>query len=114
MHEFSIIQNVIEISTESIKDRGLTKVLNIKLIIGKMRQIVPEAMQFAFEASTKGTLLESSVLEMEFKSIKMRCKSCSAEFQVDDNMYICETCQGTDLSIIQGQELIIKSIEGEK
>ena len=114
MHEFSIIQNVIDIVKESACEKGLTKVTKVTLVIGKMRQIVPEAMQFAFEAATKGDLLEHSELAMKFKPIKMKCNTCDAVFEVEDNEYFCTACNGSDLSIIQGQELIIQSIEGEK
>ena len=114
MHEFSVIQNILDIVDDTIKENGLTKVTRVNLLIGRMRQIVPEAMQFAFEAATKGTLLETSELEMEFKSIIMKCNKCSDEFEVYDNRYFCEKCQCADLSIVHGQELIIKSIEGDK
>ncbi len=114
MHEFGIIQNIIEIVTDSIKENGLNKVTKVKLLIGKMRQVSPEAMQFAFEATTKDTMFEASKLEMEFIPIQMKCNKCSREFEVQENLYFCEKCQGTDLSIVHGQELIIKSIEGEK
>jgi hydrogenase nickel incorporation protein HypA/HybF len=113
MHEFSIIKNIIDIVDDTIKENGLTKVTRVKLLIGKMRQIVPEVMQFAFEEATKGTLLENSDLEMEFRPIIMKCNTCSGEFEVHDNLYFCEKCKCADLSIINGQELIIKSIEGD-
>jgi hydrogenase nickel incorporation protein HypA/HybF len=114
MHEFSVIKNIIDIIDDTIKEKGIAKVTRVKLLIGKMRQIVPEVMQFAFEEETKGTLIENAQLVMEFKSIIMKCNRCSDKFEVLDNLYFCEKCQCADLSIVQGQELIIESIEGDE
>ena len=114
MHELSVIRNILDIVDDTVKENGLKNVSKVRLLIGKMRQIVPEVMQFAFEAATKETLLEKSELEIEFQSIIMKCNKCSNEFKVHQNQYFCDKCQCTDLSIIQGQELIIKSIEGDK
>ncbi len=114
MHEFSVIQNILDIVDDIIEENGLKKVTKVKLLIGKMRQIVPETMRFAFEAATKDTPLEAATLEMTFKPIHMKCKQCEKEFIVHENCYFCESCQSSDLSVIHGQELIIESVEGEE
>jgi len=43
----------------------------------------------------------------------MRCESCSSEFVVEAHVYLCPECQSVDLELIDGQELLIKNIEGE-
>jgi Zn finger protein HypA/HybF involved in hydrogenase expression len=43
----------------------------------------------------------------------MKCKNCGSDFQVKENLFACNECNSTDLEIIQGKELFIKSIEGE-
>ena len=114
MHEFSIIENILTIVEETAEKEGLTSISKVTLIIGKMRQFVPETMSFAFEAASKGTIAESAALEMEFIPIKIHCNECGNEFIVNNHTYVCDKCSSTDLSVIEGQELIIKNIEGER
>ena len=60
MHEFSIIENILTIVEEISVKEGLTSISKVSLLIGKMRQIVPDTMSFAFEAAAKGTIAESA------------------------------------------------------
>lgn len=45
--------------------------------------------------------------------LKMRCKTCNNEFEINDYAYICPNCQKTDCELISGNELLIKSLEAE-
>lgn len=114
MHEFSIIENILAIIEEIAENEKLTSISKVTLLIGKMRQIVPDTMSFAFEAAAKDTIAGSATLEMEFVPIKIHCNDCSNEFIVNNHTYVCERCGSTDLSVLEGQELIIKNIEGER
>ncbi len=113
MHEFSIVENILDIVTKTASDNKLTKVTKIKLIIGKMRQIVPETMQFVFEIASKETLAKGADLQLHFIPVVVSCNKCLDKFTVDDNIYFCEKCQSTDITILKGMELLIEGIEGE-
>ena len=104
---FNIIEDVAE-------KNDLVSIRKVELVIGEMRQIVPVAMEMAFEAISKETIAESAVLEMEFIPIRMKCNKCENEFEVGSNIYICPECGGSDLKLVQGQELMIKNITGEE
>ena len=43
----------------------------------------------------------------------MRCRVCGNDFEVQENIFLCP-CGSSDLEIISGKELFIKSIEGEQ
>ncbi len=113
MHEFSIVSSIFSIIEDVARENNLTSIDKVSLTIGKMRQVVPVAMEMAFEAITKGTIAEEALLEMEFLPIVMQCKSCSHKFDVEENVYICPSCDSAQLEMLQGQELLLKNIEGE-
>jgi len=113
MHEFSIVSSLFEIIEEVARENSLVKVYRVSLIVGKMRQVVPVAMEMAFEAITKGTIAEGAKLQLEFVPIKMKCRSCDHQFTVDEHVYICPNCEAVELDLVEGQELLIKQIEGE-
>jgi Zn finger protein HypA/HybF involved in hydrogenase expression len=43
----------------------------------------------------------------------MKCTVCGTDFQVKEYHFACADCGSTDLEIIHGKELFVKSIEGE-
>ena len=113
MHEFSIVSNLFSIIEDLITEHDLKKVSKVTLEIGKMRQVVPVAMKMAFDAISEGTPVEGATLEMNFVPITMECRACNHKFQVEENVYLCPQCQSPQLELVEGQELIIKNIEGE-
>lgn len=113
MHEFSIIDHILRICEETAQQHGLRKVTEIKVCIGKMRQVVPDTMHFIFEVASQETKCEAAHLDLEFLPILMMCKDCNHEFAIEDGLFECSACGSGSLKITQGQELYIKSIEGE-
>lgn len=114
MHELGIIQNVFRIIEEVAAEHHLIKVHHVKLKLGKLQQIVPEILTFAFEAAAKGTNIEGATLQVEEVPITMVCNGCEREFVVENQMYICPECSGTHLTMQTGMEIILESLEGEQ
>ena len=50
MHELSLVQGIFDSVIPVARQNGATKITGIKLTIGEMTMVVPEAMEFAFEA----------------------------------------------------------------
>lgn len=113
MHEFSIMQGVFELIKDAAAKNNLIKIDRVILKIGKLRQIFPDFLQFAFETVSQSTIAAGAELIIEEVPITMRCKSCQEEFKVEHNTYICLSCNATELELITGKEILIVSIEGE-
>lgn len=113
MHELTIIQDLFKVLIKIATDKKLRKVNIVNIKIGKLRQVVPDFLQFAFENVAKGTIAENAKLVIEFIPITMRCNSCGKEFTVEEDTYFCPDCESGDLTLISGKELILESIEGE-
>lgn len=113
MHELGIIQNIITIIEEIARKEGLSRITKVVLLVGELRQIVPHAMHFAFDAATKDTMAEKAALELETIALRVRCRACGRESGVENNVFICAHCGDSSLDVIEGEELIIKHIEGE-
>jgi len=77
MHEFGIAKNIFDAVIEEVKKREISRVISIKLEVGKLTAIVPSALEFCFETITEGTLLEGSKLDIVDIPLKMKCKKCS-------------------------------------
>jgi hydrogenase nickel incorporation protein HypA/HybF len=61
MHELAIIEGVIDTVTERLPDAQITCV---RLEIGALSGVVPDALRFSFELATEGTNLHGADLEI--------------------------------------------------
>lgn len=113
MHEFSIIQSVFDILEKSAKEQRITRIDKVVLQVGRLRQIMPDFMQAAFEVASEGTIAEGAALEIIDVPIRMRCQSCGKDFEVERNTYICPYCDATGVQLLSGKEVFIERIEGE-
>lgn len=113
MHELTIIKNVFDIIIDAAEKEKLEKITKVNFVVGKMNQIVPDMLQFAFNSVAEGTIAEKACLEIETILIEMKCNQCNNEFIVQDHLYFCPECGSFDLKMLKGKELYIKSIEGD-
>lgn len=113
MHELSIIQNIFKVVEETAANNHFKKVTKVHLKIGKMRQVVPEFLIFAFETVSKNTIAEGAQLVIEITPIILQCKACGNSFEEKgDEPLKCPKCGHEDLKIISGKEIILDNIEG--
>jgi|ERR1035437_642404 hydrogenase nickel incorporation protein HypA/HybF len=113
MHELRIAEDLSTIVLDTALSKNLTKVTRVNIIFGQLIQIVPDIFEFTFVETVRNSIAEGAELNIEILPVKMNCKNCGNDFQINENRFACNICNSTDLVIIQGKELFIKSIEGE-
>ena len=106
MHELGITQGVVDAVTERTGD---APVAGVRLRVGRLAGVVPDAMRFCFELVTAGTPLEGAELEIEEPEGRGRCRTCGAEFPLPDLVLLCD-CGSADVEILAGRELAIASV----
>lgn len=111
LHELSIAESVVGIASRQANGRRVTKV---RMKVGHLRQIVPAALAFGFELVAEGTPVEGAELEMEQVPVEGRCHGCGAESRPGSFPLQCPRCGGFDLKILNGEELIVESLELEE
>lgn len=110
----SLIQGVLDSVLPVARDNGATNISSIALDIGEMTMVVPEAMEFAFEAlSDEEPLLDGCELTMNFISPRSRCLDCGHEFDHDRFHLRCPDCDSGATMLLAGREMHIASIEIE-
>ena len=111
MHEMSIAQSLIEIIEEEMQKYDARILRSVRINIGQMSAIVPNALSFCFEVITAGTELEGARLIMDIIPLKGCCHACEGEFEIKDYAFICPACGSTKIETIEGQNLSIVEIE---
>ena len=113
MHEMSIAQNIIDIVSDAIGDEEPERVDKVGVRIGKLVAVVPDSLQFCFEAITSGTPLEGAELVIEEVPIRVHCDPCAADAEVESFVFRCPRCGGGELRVLSGNELTVGYIEVE-
>jgi hydrogenase nickel incorporation protein HypA/HybF len=111
MHEYSIMQSALSQALREARLAGATRVHEIRLRIGVLSGVVPDALQFAFEALTPGTSAEGAVLAIDEVPARFWCAPCGKEF-VSANFYSeCPDCGQPSNELRAGRELELSSME---
>ena len=113
MHELGIADNLSKIVLETAQKENLSKVTKVNISFGQMVQIVPDIFEMAFRQIVINSVAQDAELDIEILPVIMKCTCCGTDFKVNENRFSCNICHSSDLEIINGNELFIKSIEGE-
>lgn len=113
MHEMSITKSMIEIIKDEMDKSKVSQLRSVRIKVGELTAVEPDALRFCFEASTKNTPMEGASLEIEEVPLRGKCRRCGNKFRIEAFVSRCPECSGADIDKISGTELDIVSIEAE-
>jgi hydrogenase nickel incorporation protein HypA/HybF len=113
MHEMSIAAAIVEQVLAVAKENNLSKVTQVRLRVGALRLIVPEALAAAWEAVRDGTPAGLACLQLIEVAARARCRKCGHEFLPDWPVFLCPACEQASVEILAGEELVLEEIVGE-
>jgi hydrogenase nickel incorporation protein HypA/HybF len=111
MHELGITRNIVEIAEQHARQQSVSRVTSVRIEIGALSGVIPEAVEFAFEACTQGTLLEDAQLIIDRIAGRGRCDDCGRESEMDRYTFACPYCESFGMRTVQGEELRIIEME---
>ncbi len=107
MHELSITQSVVDAVSERVAGQ---RVVSLRLEVGRLCGVVPDAMRFCFELVTDKTVLQGARLDIDEPAGRGHCRECDQDFTLTDLILLCP-CGSADVEVTAGRELMIKSVE---
>jgi hydrogenase nickel incorporation protein HypA/HybF len=108
MHELAIAESIVAIADRHARGRRVTRV---EVSVGHLRQVVPSALEFAFELCAHGTRVEGAELALEEVPAAGWCRTCGADSLFDGFPLLCQECGGSDVEIVAGEELRVESLD---
>jgi hydrogenase nickel incorporation protein HypA/HybF len=111
MHEVSLMESAIHLALDYASREHARKIHRVKMRVGVLSGVMPEALEFAFDMVTQGTIAEGATFEIESVSAVCFCEKCQREFRPDGPFYECPTCRQLSAEIRQGKELELTSLE---
>jgi hydrogenase nickel incorporation protein HypA/HybF len=113
MHELSLAAGIVDLVSDAARAHDASRVVRVRLAVGALAQVEPEALALGFEAASRGTVAEGASLVIERPPGTARCLGCGATPTVAQRGDPCPDCGGFELSITGGEDLRVIDLEVE-
>lgn len=112
MHEVSICEHLLALARQEAGRHGVKKIVRLRVEIGRLSCLEPEALRFAFEALAPGTIAEAADLQIDRPPVQATCEDCEAVVELNSRLAPCPSCGGTRLALHNGDEMRLIEMEG--
>lgn len=107
------MDSALNLALESAQKEGANRILEIRLKIGALSGVVPDALRFAFDTLTPGTLAEGAELAIQDVPARFWCATCAKEFEAEDLLSDCPECHQPSGDLRAGREMELAAVEIE-
>jgi hydrogenase nickel incorporation protein HypA/HybF len=119
MHELSLSSAILDTVLRHAEGRPVS---SVEIRLGRLRQVVPDSLEFYFEIVSQETIAAGAALEMELVDALMRCSSCSHEWDPAPSpaedpsqlmllpQFRCPACAEAGAEVVTGEEFEVESI----
>ena len=111
MHELSLSGAIVNTVVKHAEGRPV-KVVTVRT--GRLRQVVPDTLEFYFGFVANGTICEGARLAQQVVPAVLRCAGCGTEWEIEFPDFRCPACARTDVEVVSGDEFEVESIEVEE
>jgi hydrogenase nickel incorporation protein HypA/HybF len=111
MHEVGLMENTLAIALKRAADEGALHIHQLTMRVGPLSGVVVDALEFAFDVLSQGTIAEGATLTVERVPIVCYCPTCRVEFRPGDLFCECPRCHAPSREVRQGRELELASLE---
>lgn len=108
MHELSIAGAVLETAERHAAGRPVTLV---SLRVGRLRQVVPDSLEFYWGIVARDTVCRGARLECVEVEATLTCQDCGHGWMPDWPVFRCPACGSAGVAVTAGEELEIDYIE---
>jgi len=109
MHELSVAHAVVATVVDALPSPA-PRVLQVRLRIGELSGLVPQALEFAYDVAAQGTPLADATLVIERSPIVIDCPACGPQTIASAREFRCPSCGDLCGTVIGGKELEILDI----
>jgi hydrogenase nickel incorporation protein HypA/HybF len=108
MHELGLCTSIVDAVATRAGERPVARV---RVRVGRLHHVHPEAFEQSFEVAAAGSVAEGAAAELVLMPVRFRCHGCGVEGQLDDQPSACPSCGGVDIELTGGDELMLELLE---
>jgi len=113
MHEYSIVQALLNQCENIVEENQASTVISVTIKIGVLSGVELHLLESAFDTFKEKTVCENSRLIIHHQKVKLHCDACGHEFEIDDYEYQCTDCGSENTRVIDGEDMYLMSLEME-
>ena len=111
MHEMALTESIVEIVSEEARKHGFCKIRVVRLQVGALAHVEPDALRFCFDAVSRGTAAEGATLEIIRPPGQGWCLDCAKTVTMNERFAACPECGNHHVQVTSGDELRIEELE---
>ncbi|MDD6157234.1 MAG: hydrogenase maturation nickel metallochaperone HypA [Lachnospiraceae bacterium] len=115
MHELGVVFHVIKMVEEVAEENDLTEVQSVTLQLGEVSTVIESYLQDVWKWAVKNRsqhMQEAKLIVEKIPAITF-CEDCMQEYGTVEHGKICPHCGSEHTYLLQGNEFMIKEIEGQ-
>jgi hydrogenase nickel incorporation protein HypA/HybF len=110
MHEMALAEGMLEIVEATARREGASRVTNVRLEIGALSHVAPDALRFCFDVVTRGSLAEGATLDIDDVPGAAWCMPCGGTVPLAQVGDPCPRCGSFQLAVTSGDAMRVKDI----
>lgn len=112
MHEFSIVNSLLDMCEKNAKENDATKITRVEIKIGKLSGVEPHLLQMAFDTFKEKTICDGAEFVMHIQDLIVKCKACGEQSTLEKNIFMCPLCEGA-VEVLDGEDMYLMRLEME-
>lgn len=113
MHEYSIVQSLLESCEEHTRENEASKVTKVVVKIGVLSGVEPDLLQTAFDTFKEQTVCHEAEFIINVQKIEILCHDCNAKSTLEKHEFSCPNCESINLKVTDGEDMYLMSLEFE-
>lgn len=113
MHEMSLAEGILQIIGDAARSRKFARVTTVRLEIGRLAAVDPEALSFCFDAVVRGSCADGARLDILPVPGSGWCMNCGRSVNLAALYDPCPECGGSKVQTTGGTEMRVKDLEVE-
>jgi hydrogenase nickel incorporation protein HypA/HybF len=108
MHELGLCEGIVDAVARRAGERPVARV---RVRVGALHHVHPEAFAQSFALAATGTVAEGAEAELVLLPVTARCRACDSVVESSAPVLSCPACGGLELDHTGGEELLLESLE---
>jgi hydrogenase nickel incorporation protein HypA/HybF len=108
MHELGLCTSIVEAVERRAGDRPVARV---RVQVGRLHHVHPEAFEQSFAVAARGTVAEDAAADLVLLPVHAYCTACETDWECEEQPTACDLCGSPSIELRGGDELVLESIE---
>ncbi len=111
MHEYSIVQSLLESCEEHAKQNEADEVTKVIIKVGVLSGVEPDLLQTAFDTFKEKTICDKAEFIINIQKVLIKCNDCKTQSTLEKHEFDCPSCKSVNIEVLDGEDMYLMSLE---